>query len=666
MKVRLVVRPIPRLTRCEAEAFIAPWGSLALGRRARSLCRRPQTMAPLRIVSWNIGLRGLDKLCNEEADSGGPDTHGICRRAGFGGLPTLLRDLGYPDILCLQEVKLRQLGALERNLALADGYESYFGLCRIQTPSTSFGRYAGVATFCKMTCQAHRAEEGVTGSLASPQGAATVDPLDGEGRCVVTVHGDLAVLNVYAPAVTSSDPAQAERRAEYKAAFFAALERRCRDLLADGLRVLAIGDFNVAPEPIDSARELEAGGRFSPQGSPSRAWLQQLLRPTDAAAVPFVDAFRELHPQARHAYSCFHVAAGADAFNYGSRIDLALLAPPPLLTPTQLATSASPAVCATPTAVASCAGSGRVAAPLTLDSCGIDTAFQGSDHQPLWLVLRGVTLPATPPSPPALASSVRLRGQALISGFFGNASQPSSTHSFSAAQPSSTHSATAATATLRPSAARLPSAERVLGPQQPAPVYSSHPTSGVARDPTGATAGLTEGSSSRPEAPPTSYLLPPTSYSLHPTRPRTEAAPIAPPQQLSQTHLAGFFQAVPTANGIRNASTPMAVPSTTNRASAARSKVAPAAPTAPAAPSRSTVHDWQQLFSRAEAKVPLCKHCEPCKKQTVRKAGGNQGRTFYSCVRSEGPKSNPEANCGQQRGLNLTPSPSPFSRTLHR
>jgi len=55
---------------------------------------------------------------------------------------------------------------------------------------------------------------------------------------------------------------------------------------------------------------------------------------------------------------------------------------------------------------------------------------------------------------------------------------------------------------------------------------------------------------------------------------------------------------------------------------------------------------WQAFFSRQEARVPLCKHGEACKKQTVRKAGANQGRTFYSCMRAEGPRSNPEANCG--------------------
>lgn len=231
----------------------------------------------LKIVSWNIGLRGLEKLCADEDCSGTPDTHGIRRRSGFAGLEGLLEALGHPDILCLQEVKLRELGAPERPIALAAGYESYFGLCRTQTANTSFGRYAGVATFCKLSCQACRAEEGITGALtASHEAPASVmssdRDVDNEGRCVITVHGDLAILNVYVPAVTSADPVQAARRAEYKAAFLSALERRCRSLMEEGLRVLAIGDFNVTPEPIDSARELEAAGRpGAHEPSPSRS-----------------------------------------------------------------------------------------------------------------------------------------------------------------------------------------------------------------------------------------------------------------------------------------------------------------------------------------------------------------------------------------------------------
>ena len=271
--------------------------------------------ARLKITSWNIGLRGLDRMCGSADESGAADTHGISRRLGFGSLAGMLQALD-SDVVCFQEVKVKQLGAPERAIALAEGYDSYFSLCRTQTPSTSYGRYAGVATFVRNRCLAHRAEEGVTGALVSAGLAADREGIDGEGRCVVTVIGDLAIVNVYVPAVTSDDPVQAEKRAEFKAAFLRALERRCTALLREGLRVLCLGDFNLTPAPIDSARELQdaaAAAGLSTRARPSREWLRALLKPPAAAleqgAPTFVDAFRALHPTAREAYTCFHVAA---------------------------------------------------------------------------------------------------------------------------------------------------------------------------------------------------------------------------------------------------------------------------------------------------------------------------------------------------------------------
>jgi len=56
---------------------------------------------------------------------------------------------------------------------------------------------------------------------------------------------------------------------------------------------------------------------------------------------------------------------------------------------------------------------------------------------------------------------------------------------------------------------------------------------------------------------------------------------------------------------------------------------------------------WQSLLKRVDDVTPRCSaHRERCRVQTVKKAGANQGRKFYSCPRAEGPRSNPEANCG--------------------
>ena len=47
-------------------------------------------MAPLRIATWNIGLRGLEKMCSGDGGTSAPDVHGIARRSGLGSIDNLL------------------------------------------------------------------------------------------------------------------------------------------------------------------------------------------------------------------------------------------------------------------------------------------------------------------------------------------------------------------------------------------------------------------------------------------------------------------------------------------------------------------------------------------------------------------------------------------------
>lgn len=555
-------------------------------------------MPPLKIVSWNIGLRGLQQLCSAKAtDLGAADVHGISRRMGFGSLGAMLQHLD-ADIVCLQEIKCAALGAPERAIALAQGYESFFSLCKTQNASTSFGRYAGTATFCKTRVLPNRAEEGVTGVLgrsASPwyvpaDGEPSERELDGEGRCVLTVHGDLAILNVYVPAVTSDDDEKRDRRTDFKAAFLRALERRCHQLLDEGLRVLVVGDMNITPARIDSAREMQEAPE--PSGShsrPWRTWLSQLLNPPlDSGRTAFADCFRLLHPTQPRAYTCFHVASGAETFNFGSRIDLALLAPPPVLaatseqTPHAVRTMArqagnaadAPDAPDVPDATASAQGSHPH--PLVLRSCGIDSEEDRSDHLPIWLELCGVRLPPQPPTQLPLSSSARLGGQRLLSSFMAT--------SFRAPAPT----ASASSSSLPPPIQRAPSSRHPL-PAPPKQLQQQQLT----------------------------FALPHPFHRLQPDLP------------LQLRGSTGGSTNHPTWT---STSTPCdADPHSSAAASVSASQSAAG---------------WQALFQRANDKIPTCKHGEPAKKQVVRKAGPNQGRYFFSCQRPEGPRSNPMANCG--------------------
>ena len=616
---------------------------------------------PLKIVSWNIGLRGLQQLCSsKEGEVGAADVHGIARRTGFGSLSAMLQHFD-ADIVCLQEHKLAAFGAPERAVALADGYDSFFSICRSSTPSTSFGRYAGVATFCRTACRPWRVEEGLTGVLARPAGTAaaaarSIDDardreLDGEGRAVVTVHSDLAIVNVYVPAVTSDDEDKAARRHEFKLAFLRALERRCDALLSEGLRVLVIGDMNVSPARIDSARESQQPPPPPSQPlSPSRAWLRSLLRPPAGATQPkFADAFRVLHPLAAHQYTCFHVAAGADAFNFGSRIDLALLAPPPRLIDgaTVLGTSDAGNTTSDGARRRSWvpphedeqareddddphAPSARAPQPVALVECSIEAHEDRSDHLPLRVVLRGIVWPDAPPPPPALSSAVRLGGQRLLSSFVGvcaagdsgggdgGGASSSSTHGGGRGRGQSSGEVSATSAAPRAPYAAIDAAPPRLT-QLPLFAglrpHSSHTGRGSGR---GGAVGFAErsGSSSGTSA-------------------GTDSG--ADPN-------AGSVHQVDGGGGSSSTSTSR---STVGAAMLAQDGRADGRSQSGGAPSAAeAAASWQALFQRVNERIPACKHGEPCKKQTTRKAGSNQGRQFWSCQRPEGPRTNREANCG--------------------
>ncbi|XP_026660187.2 DNA-(apurinic or apyrimidinic site) endonuclease 2 isoform X2 [Phoenix dactylifera] len=55
--------------------------------------------------------------------------------------------------------------------------------------------------------------------------------------------------------------------------------------------------------------------------------------------------------------------------------------------------------------------------------------------------------------------------------------------------------------------------------------------------------------------------------------------------------------------------------------------------------------EWQRIQEKMKKSLPLCKgHREPCVARSVKK-GPNTGRQFYVCARAKGPASNQEANC---------------------
>lgn len=217
-------------------------------------------------------------------------------------LPGVLAELGAPDVLCLQEVRVRDADhearqALERALP---GYVCGMSLNRdMQNARFRGGRSYGVATFVK---------EELAPSFR-------VLPWDREGRIVVATLADVVVVNLYAVNGTSKpylDPASGEvhgTRFDFKRAFQRLL---AREIAPYAERVVAIGDWNVSQARIDIHPRL----RTEEPHAVARRELAEIVSELD-----LVDVFRARNPDAR-AYTWFNRRArGLDA----ARVDFALV-----------------------------------------------------------------------------------------------------------------------------------------------------------------------------------------------------------------------------------------------------------------------------------------------------------------------------------------------------
>lgn len=279
----------------------------------------------MRIASWNV-----ENLTPWLAD-------------GAASLPHLHARLGSPDVLCLQEVRIRpqDQALVARMQAALPGFTCHASLNR-DPHNGRFrgGRAYGVATWLR------------DGLDAMPLRF----PWDTEGRVIVTGVPALgmAIANVYAVNGTGRPHWDAERdaphgdRHQFKQRFIERLGEEMRVLQAGGMDLVLIGDWNVSRTRLDTTPRLRAE---EPHATARRRFNEEFV-----AGLGLVDAFRELHPDAR-AYTWFHPRSRhrLDA----TRVDFALL------------------------------GEGLLP---RLAGAGIedDPAMRpGSDHAPLWVELCG-------------------------------------------------------------------------------------------------------------------------------------------------------------------------------------------------------------------------------------------------------------------------------------
>ena len=198
-------------------------------------------------------------------------------------LPAALPALGNPDVLCLQELRIRaqdtaDVAALERALP---GYRCHHSLPRDpRNVAYRGGRAYGVATFVRVG----------SGRIAR----AAVPAWDREGRVVITRRPRLSIVNLYAVNGTSKPyfdetGAPAGDRHQFKRDFQRRLFALATELRARGGVILA-GDWNVSRTALDTHPRL----RTEEPHAQARAELNAGLE-----AHGLVDIWRHLHPDER-------------------------------------------------------------------------------------------------------------------------------------------------------------------------------------------------------------------------------------------------------------------------------------------------------------------------------------------------------------------------------
>jgi exodeoxyribonuclease-3 len=231
-------------------------------------------VATHRILSWNVnGLRA-------------------CAGKGF----RRWLDRSDATIVGVQEVRARRED-LPRRLAAPRGWHTHF-------EAAARRGYSGVGLF------ARRAPDEVATALGTPS-------LDREGRLQLARFGRLVVANVYFPNGNGTD--RDHSRIPYKLRFYRRLFERLEELRADGLHVLALGDYNTTRSDLDLARPKDnrrTSGCLPHERREFERWI-------DAG---WVDTFRTFEPGGGH-YSWWSQRVGVRARNIGWRIDHVLASP---------------------------------------------------------------------------------------------------------------------------------------------------------------------------------------------------------------------------------------------------------------------------------------------------------------------------------------------------
>ncbi len=219
----------------------------------------------MRMLSWNVnGLRAVYKK---------------------GSLQQLLQSC--PDILCLQETKVRE-DQLPSDLKSLPGYHCHYS-------SGDKRGYGGVGLLCRKEPQ--KIENGLG-----------IEGFDDEGRAIVADFGSFILFNVYFPNGKAS-----RERLSYKLKFYDCFLDQIDRLKLKGKSIVICGDVNTAHKEIDLARpkQNEKVSGFLPV---ERAWMDSLVE------HGFLDTLRIFNSDGGN-YSWWDQKTRARERNVGWRID---------------------------------------------------------------------------------------------------------------------------------------------------------------------------------------------------------------------------------------------------------------------------------------------------------------------------------------------------------
>nr|ABN11482.1 DNA lyase [Ascosphaera apis] len=235
------------------------------------------------------------------------------------------------DIVVLQETKIQRKD-LRDDMVLVPGWDCFFsfpkykkdGITGINPSTTKDTAFRDLPSHEQIG--GYPSEEQLNLSLVD------AETLDSEGRCVILEFQAFVLIGVYLPAVRN------ELRDDFRLGFLRVFECRVRNLIALGKRIIVAGDLNISRDVQDSASALAdvLGERLSREqyiSTPSRALFNELVtdssdydssEPNNNAQCVLWDICRDFHPSRKGMFTCWDMKTNARPGNFGSRIDYIL------------------------------------------------------------------------------------------------------------------------------------------------------------------------------------------------------------------------------------------------------------------------------------------------------------------------------------------------------